>query len=175
MPQAQSHTYTIKAHPTMYQGTLFRSRLEAQYAAFFDLAEWSWEYEPIDLEGWVPDFRVIFPCDRSECQSPGDGIPAHALLVSVKPFFTLDEFRQDQQSAKLAMYSYGRDDYGHSIPADAAAWFGANPSVSSWEMCHGAGGGMYDIPYWGDNWNALWNEAGNITRWYPQTENQKCT
>jgi hypothetical protein len=29
--------YTVKAHPTMYNGVQYRSRLEARWAAFFDL------------------------------------------------------------------------------------------------------------------------------------------
>lgn len=49
----------IKARPTTYCGTLFRSRLEATWAAFFDIAGLPWAYEPIDFEGWVPDF-VLF-------------------------------------------------------------------------------------------------------------------
>lgn len=50
--------YTIAAHPTMYRGIRFRSRLEATWAAFFDLLGWRWEYEPFDLNGWVPDFLI---------------------------------------------------------------------------------------------------------------------
>ena len=42
--------------PTKYNGVNFRSRLEARWAAFFDLIGWRWEYEPIDLEGYIPDF-----------------------------------------------------------------------------------------------------------------------
>ncbi|KAB1076690.1 hypothetical protein [Methylobacterium soli] len=49
----------IVARPTRYAGTQFRSRLEARWAAFFDLAGWRWEYEPVDGEGWVPDFFLI--------------------------------------------------------------------------------------------------------------------
>lgn len=49
---------TFAAIPTMYAGVQFRSRLEARWAAFFDLAGWRWEYEPFDLEGYIPDFRV---------------------------------------------------------------------------------------------------------------------
>jgi hypothetical protein len=48
----------IKAHKTIYGGTIFRSRLEATWAAFFDAAGLSWAYEPIDLDGWVPDFAL---------------------------------------------------------------------------------------------------------------------
>ncbi|MCK9327194.1 MAG: hypothetical protein M0P69_16995 [Bacteroidales bacterium] len=68
--------YTIKAIETEYQGHLFRSRLEATWAAFFDLCGWSWEYEPFELKGWVPDFALF-----------GDEM----ILVEVKPVFYLPE------------------------------------------------------------------------------------
>jgi hypothetical protein len=47
------------AHPTTYKDVQFRSRLEARWAAFFDLAGWRWEYEPTDHNGWTPDFALI--------------------------------------------------------------------------------------------------------------------
>lgn len=50
--------YTIAPKPTEYRGTVFRSRLEATWAAFFDLLKWKWDYEPVDLNGWVPDFII---------------------------------------------------------------------------------------------------------------------
>lgn len=50
--------YNIKAIPTTYAGVNFRSRLEARWAAFFDLCGWDWDYEPFDLEGWAPDFQI---------------------------------------------------------------------------------------------------------------------
>jgi len=49
---------THVAHPTVYNGCQFRSRLEARWAAFFDIAGWHWDYEPFDLEGWTPDFLL---------------------------------------------------------------------------------------------------------------------
>ena len=61
--------------PTMYDGYRFRSRLEARWAAFFDLAGWEWKYEPIDLDGWIPDFWVAFTCSHSECSFMGNDIP----------------------------------------------------------------------------------------------------
>nr|WP_309504316.1 hypothetical protein [uncultured Roseovarius sp.] len=48
----------MKAIPTRYAGVNFRSRLEARWAAFFDAANLTWDYEPIDLEGWAPDFGL---------------------------------------------------------------------------------------------------------------------
>jgi hypothetical protein len=62
----------VRSHPTRYGGVLFRSRLEARWAAFFDLAGWRWEYEPTDEHGWVPDFFLLPPS--------GD-----AIAVEVKP------------------------------------------------------------------------------------------
>lgn len=46
------------AIPTLYKGIRFRSRLEARWAALFDLAGWRWDYEPFDLAGWIPDFII---------------------------------------------------------------------------------------------------------------------
>lgn len=60
----------MNAIPTKYAGVQFRSRLEARWAAFFDLLEWKWEYEPFDLDGYIPDFVLSF---------------TRPLLVEVKP------------------------------------------------------------------------------------------
>ena len=44
--------------PTNFQGIRFRSRLEATWARFFDSLGWKWEYEPVDFNGWIPDFGL---------------------------------------------------------------------------------------------------------------------
>jgi hypothetical protein len=44
---------------THYAGTRFRSRLEARWAALFDLCGWRWEYEPPEQSWWIPDFLLI--------------------------------------------------------------------------------------------------------------------
>lgn len=46
----------IVAIPTIYNSVRFRSRLEARWAAFFDLLQMKWSYEPMDFKGWIPDF-----------------------------------------------------------------------------------------------------------------------
>ncbi len=76
-PKDAAHSY-----PTTYRSTRFRSRLEARWAAFFDLVEWSWVYEPFDTEGWIPDFLIrgpfpflveVGPCiDQAEYVAKGD-------------------------------------------------------------------------------------------------------
>jgi hypothetical protein len=55
--------------PTLYRHVWYRSRLEARWAAFFDRLGWGYQYEPFDLEGWIPDFLL----------------PAGGVLVEVKP------------------------------------------------------------------------------------------
>lgn len=44
--------------PTVYRGIEFRSRVEARWAAMFTNLGWSWEYEPVDADGYIPDFLV---------------------------------------------------------------------------------------------------------------------
>ena len=73
----------MKAYPTLYRGIQFRSRLEAKWAAFFDNLGWPWEYEPIDLDGYIPDFILTFP------YAP--------LLVEVKPVLEFEELEQYTQ------------------------------------------------------------------------------
>lgn len=48
----------VNAIETTYKGYEFRSRLEAKWACVFDQLWWPWEYEPIDLNGYIPDFHV---------------------------------------------------------------------------------------------------------------------
>src|SRR5882757_8020481 len=52
----------LKAIETEYKNTLFRSRIEARWAVFFDSLDVKWEYEKegYDLDGvwYLPDFRL---------------------------------------------------------------------------------------------------------------------
>ena len=64
--------YTIDAIETTYKGINFRSKLEAKWAVFFDLCGWRWEYEPINLNGWYPDFALY-------------GEKGNEVFVEVKP------------------------------------------------------------------------------------------
>ena len=42
------------------RGVRFRSRVEATWAAVFEALGLAWEYEPYDLEGYIPDFALVF-------------------------------------------------------------------------------------------------------------------
>ena len=45
----------------MYRGLRFRSRVEATWAAFFDIVRWPWEYSSIHVGEYVPAFVLHFP------------------------------------------------------------------------------------------------------------------
>jgi len=156
-----------KAIPTTYKGIHFRSRLEATWAAFFDLIRWRWVYEPLDFDGWIPDFYVHFSCEHSECP------PDHHLYVEVKPFLSIRQFDD-----------CFRDPYGDRFGLDGVLLLGVTPEVAEVEMVHGSGGGLYTgwdpFRFWakfslkqqldeGDSFlvEAAWNKASNLTRWYP--------
>lgn len=63
----------------VYDGLEFATRLQAHWAAFFDLAGWQWWSNPAAIGDWKPDFKVRFECGHSECRGH------HTLLVSVLP------------------------------------------------------------------------------------------
>ena len=73
--------------PTTYEASRFRSRLEARWAAFFDLIGWSWVYEPFDANGYIPDFLITG-------KSP--------FLVEVGPCATPDQYREKASKALSA-------------------------------------------------------------------------
>lgn len=79
--------YTIAAIPTVYNGRRYRSRLEAKWAAFFEILKWHYEYEPYDLGVWSPDFLIH------------DDVPgACKILTEVKP----DNHPHDETLAKIS-------------------------------------------------------------------------
>ena len=64
----------MKAIDTYYNGHLFRSRLEARWAVFFDVLGIRWEYEP---EG--------FSLEDGTCYLPDFYLPDDEVYVEVKP------------------------------------------------------------------------------------------
>jgi hypothetical protein len=170
--------YKFKAHPTKYAGVLFRSRLEARWAAFFDLVKWKWEYEPIDLPRWVPDFKVEFECWASRCDRSESELGSHTLLVEVKPYSNIEQFNGH------SAVGYPMD----GLSAEAVGLLGIDPSVSYWRTKCGIKA-PYDrtkpndppgfcelsvpelIDIWGDESDKVsyserrWREAGNLTQW----------
>jgi hypothetical protein len=165
--------YTIKAHPTMYNGVMFRSRLEATWAAFFDLMGFKWEYEPIDLDGWVPDFYVDYVVVGYR----------HRLYVEVKPFRDVKEFegtKVDLAEKRFYQITRALTDEEWEKRCESfiyPAKFGLNPDATLWMEGRDAlkpwfehdeklwpWKREYPIGYVDDKWN----QAQNLTRWRPQ-------
>ena len=103
-----SHPNVTKVYNPQYKGRNFRSRLEARWAAFFDICEWKYEYEPLDLKGWFPDFGLY-------------GDKGNMILVEVKP---VTKFPDDvaNKMAKAAWKHLSRPsekyDWLDDIPSD---------------------------------------------------------
>lgn len=79
----------IKPIETKWNGYVFRSRLEARWAIFFDALGVEWEYEPEGFElpsgrRYLPDFRVKCWGDRG-CY---DGSEMYDLYIEVKGMMT---------------------------------------------------------------------------------------
>ncbi|THK38126.1 hypothetical protein EHS39_11620 [Ensifer sp. MPMI2T] len=137
--------YNIKAIPTVYNHVQFRSRLEARWAAFFDLCGWQWDYEPFDLDGWAPDFKIVSG--------------SVAALAEVKP---LDATCQDVSVyadvfKKAAAHS---DKYKVLLLCDGPV--NALAGVPLCEEC--------DLDEFADairhpDIDATWREAGNVVQW----------
>ena len=97
--------YNIKAIPTTYAGVNFRSRLEARWAAFFDLCGWEWEYEPrFDfITGWLPDFMI----KTSACH----------VLAEVKPIDLAQAWSEYRAGKNVSWPDYDKAArYGGNLP-----------------------------------------------------------
>lgn len=132
-----------------YNGLNFRTSLEARWAAFFDLAGWEWQENPIPVNDWSPDFRATFPCTHSECNG------SHTLLIAVLPINHIDNFK----GHPCLSYAYGPS---AAAGIDSGAAFGISPSVTKWEMSHGAGGGIYNVSFWVNDADSLWATTNTL-------------
>lgn len=79
---------------TTFDGIEYRSRLEARWAAFMHNIGWEHTYEPLDGDGYIPDFIVH---------------GAAAFFVEVKPAVVLSEFRQEQAKVERGLQQFDRD------------------------------------------------------------------
>lgn len=171
------NTDQATAIPTTYAGTNFRSRLEAKWAAFFDLCAWPWHYEPLDLAGYIPDFILT---------------PPHApILIEVKPLLTCTEQTAADAITKIEKAGWDNEALivGAIIHKDLETpTIGLLRQDGSWadaylhhcQKCghmsfhhseqtffcriNGCyhGDGFLGVP---EGWEALWRQAGNLVQW----------
>ena len=86
----------IQAIPTRYGGLLFRSRLEARWALFFDRLHIPWEYEPQgfdigDGQAYLPDFllgmgKIVWAEVKPSVWADEDGVARwERFMLAQKP------------------------------------------------------------------------------------------
>lgn len=174
----------MHAIPTTFADTNFRSRLEARWAAFFDLIGWKWTYEPLDAEGYIPDFLIhgeqpffieVGPCitredylRKAEKPDRAAGSLGHdVLVVGVSPF--IEEF-----AGLMGQF------YADQPEEEPGFWW----EPGSWSSCAECGQpgvvhslGTYTVRpcshypgghingYSGPDVERLWREAGNTVQW----------
>lgn len=109
----------------------------------------------------VPDVTRLVPfgarchgCGREHELCYRDENFCHELYVEVKPYRTLEEF----DGHKVCEYF---DNWVEPVGAK----FGIDPSVSAFQIAHGAGGGIYGVLDWGPCTMKDWHKAGNIVQW----------
>lgn len=185
----KANAQVIPAIKTVYRGRAYRSRLEARWAAFFDLVGWRYEYEPFDLPGWFPDFALF---------------GAEEILVEVKPYSNLDQF--DREKIERAMAGTTKHSLevlllGESIWCEnrylprlgwlretESEWIGWGDEwagalfheLGGLGFCHEFGSyrnritGEYDGDHGmgadSSHIRNLWNKAGNAVQWKPPTQ-----
>lgn len=163
---------TVAGIPTVYRGTNFRSRLEARWAAFFDLVGWPWVYEPFDAHGWIPDFLIrgkrsflveVGPCVteqdyRLKADKPSRFLELPTLVVGAS--VQTGEFGD----AGLFVNEFRR----HPI-IGSASWFNCaecgRMAIYCDGDCHYPCGHHDTLPL--PNLEHLWRNAGNDVQWKP--------
>lgn len=135
--------YRIAAIPTAYKGRQYRSRLEARWAAFFDLLGWQHEYEPFDLGKWSPDFLLT-------------GRYGATLLVEIKPIQQFSRSVADKMVAACFARGMQREVCGYLLLGLAPTLVSSIPMV-----------GWHGTPY-SDEPRADWCAAP--LSWVPDAE-----
>src|SRR6266702_248812 len=145
------------AIPTIYKGVQMRSRLEARWAAFFNLCfEWNWSYEPFDLEGWIPDFIIDW------------NLTGKKALVEVKP---LMEHQVPRYLSDEILNALGPEPVA-GLPFNICI-LGIDPSVTfgldadgNWfyNLFRNPSDEMPEVEYQ-RRINAHWIAAGNAVQW----------
>lgn len=89
----------VKGIVTYWRYRRYRSQTEAKWACMFDSLGWKYEYEPYELNGWIPDFILL-----------GDS----EILVDLKPYITFQEW-EEEQIPKIMNAIKGTGKYGREI------------------------------------------------------------
>ena len=181
--------YTIAAIPTQYRGIMYRSRLEARWAAFFDRLGWTYEYEPFDLGKWSPDFAITAPFDAlievkpitefdsAIAEKMNDAHRGFNILVGVapvRPLRSIVEIGWLAISYQPAMVMWRTSESSPKFYADVLTFL-YDPEKQ--EACHSLWASDRELMppdqyppntrSYGDYTMGLWAEACNAVQWEP--------
>jgi hypothetical protein len=181
IPAGDWDIFATKSYSTRYGGVTFRSRLEARWAAMFDLLEWKWDYQPLDFNGWIPDFVIygakrVFVEVKPVTEFPQDvaysidrsGCSDEVVIVGMTCPLNLETPWRDARCL-----GWLRED-GWWQPCPLGRWAASRGKIG---FTHAMGSyhdritGGYDGGH-GANWvteeelTMLWREAGNRTQWH---------
>jgi hypothetical protein len=166
----------IAAIPTRYGDVMFRSRLEARYACWFDQCGVAWAYEPFDLDGYIPDFAIggtalvevkpALQVDDLEAAANKvwasgwmDGTAPYAVAVGASPNVAISVFRMAESNRP-----------GRAFPT-AATWVVpyCDPDLAEQvtdEMFRtGLHDGVLDEDWRSEELHRRWLEAGNLVQY----------
>lgn len=180
----KGYNYEIKAIPTMFQGVMMRSRLEARWAAFFTECGFPWTYEPIDFGEWSPDFSLNFPHrkiyvevkpsinddTKKEMVRVSRCVPKDARTLLVGD--SIEYYRHDTVLGVGVDCEEGQcmavAELDDAIIGSCRAGCGVGISFSYGLWCCWVCG-HYEKPPWKDDENLKrkWAEACNKTQWKP--------
>lgn len=180
-----SKGYTSK--PTVYREINFRSRLEARWAAMFDILGWAWEYEPETTgSGYIPDFLLygqsgrkvyveikplaVYLDDAQAIRDKADrGTGGAPLLVLTDQFTSANAFKA---LALGDFHSNDGSDWDQSDLALLVNYGDVFDFVGEYGKWEGALTGRYDGNAMlegslvdGRHLLHLWSKAGNKVQW----------
>jgi hypothetical protein len=162
---------------TEFDGVTYRSVLEAKWACTFKLLGLHFEYEPLPLAGFLPDFLV----DVSVYA--GKGKPRqHPTLVEIKPAWSPRDYQEPISKVARSGWCGPAVILGATVRANETLgqpghWCGyAHPEVAERHAEDGSRE-WFQIG-WDDklkafalgangDLTAIWKQAGRIVRWLP--------
>lgn len=178
----------IRGIPTLYKGTLFRSRLEARWAVMFDSFGWPWAYEPVDLAWYIPDFLLTFDAGH--------------IAVEIKPEMTIAALGAYAQRMVLSGWDSELLVLGAAVHEDVIGINGehvegGDVALGPAEIFRCISCGHVSVLNADQSWRCrvsgcyagnahrgglehgelgrLWAEAGNRVQWRPDTEGLRAT
>lgn len=166
----------ITAIPTVYNGTNFRSKLEARWAIVFDALGWTWEYEPaIPLAGYIPDFLLRVELRRHMHARPQ---ASPFVLVEAKPIVEAADYIAPVRKIALSSWSHAALILCPTLERNCVIGLGTDrperrdatdTGYLAWHpVSVTEDGAALQFGNTGKDLTELWRKAGNSVQWCPR-------